>query len=239
MNWLNRLAISLTFVTLATTAGAASLTPFAATYEVEFSGVGGVLTSTLTRQSAGSYVFENRTRARGVARMVRPRDVVDRSDFSVTGDRLKPLSFTSEDGSRRNKRGSTIDFDWDDGTAASSYKGELNKLPLDETILDRQLMQIAMMRDLAAGKRAATYTVIDRSNVKKYQVEVTGSETVSVPAGQYETLRVERQRPGSSRSTVLWCAPDLDYLPVRMQQLKDGEVIGTLTLQELESSGTR
>lgn len=207
--------------------------PFTARYEVRVAGLGGELTSTLSRNGAGVYVFENRTRAKGVARMARPRDVLDRSEFRNDGDRLQPLRYDSEDGSRKNKRGNVIEFDWNAGKAGSQYKGELRPIELEEGILDRQLLQIAMMRDLAAGERSATYTVIDRHDVKRYEVEVLGEEKVAVPGGEFQTLKVERRRPGSSRSSLLWCAPELDYLPVRLEQLKDGEVIATLQLTDI------
>lgn len=213
---------------------AAALDPFTARYDVEVSGLSGVLTSTLSRQDDGRYVFENRTRAHGLARMLRPRDAVDRSEFTVSANELRPLRYLSEDGSRRNKRGSTVEFDWTGARADSQYKGESREIELDAALLDRQLMQIAMMRDLAAGQRSGSYKVIDRNQVKQYDIEVVGTETLTVPAGAYDTVIIERRRPGSSRSTRLWCAADLDYLPVRMQQFKDGDVIATLTLESVD-----
>lgn len=226
-----------TLLVLALTAAAALADvpePFKAHYEVQFAGLGGDLTSTLSRNEAGHYVFENRTRARGVARMMRPRDAVDRSEFSTDGGDLLPLRYDSEDGSRKNKRGNVIEFDWSAANAGSHYKGQRRPIELADGMLDRQLMQIAMMRDLAGGAREAAYTVIDRHDVKRYEIKVVDEETVSVPAGDFKTVKVARRRPGSSRSSLLWCAPELDYLPVRLEQLKDGEVIATLELTAID-----
>lgn len=208
--------------------------PFTARYDVDFAGLGGELTSTLERNGVDVWVFENRTRAKGVARMMRPRDVVDRSEFVRDGERLVPQRFDFSDGSRRNKRGNVIEFDWHERRAASDYDGERKPLELGDGTLDRQLMQIAMMRDLAAGVREAAYVVVDRHDVKRYEIDVVAEETVTVPAGEYRTLKIERRRPGSSRSSLLWCAPELGYLPVRLEQLKDGKVIATLTLTAVD-----
>lgn len=234
MSRFRKLLLAVALVLPVSVTSASALNPFAAEYDVELSGLSGVMSSSLSQQDNGSYVFENRTRARGMARMLRPRDVVDRSEFVVTDGELRPLRYLSEDGSRRNKGGSTIEFDWDQANAASQYEGERREVALDRALLDRQLMQIAMMRELAAGQRAGSYSVIDRHHVKEYQVEVQGEEQVSVPAGDFATVRVLRRRPGSSRSTLLWCAADLDYLPVRMQQMKDDKVIATLTLKSVQ-----
>jgi len=75
--------------------------------------------------------------------------------------------------------------------------------------------------------------VIDRHDVKTYEVEVLGEEHISVPAGEYDTVKVRRQRSGSSRATVMWCVPELNYLPVLTQQFKEDKIIATLSLTGL------
>ncbi len=215
--------------------GSASvIEPFTAVYDVKFSGLSGETVTSLSKTDGDRWVFENRTRALGIARLARPRDAVDRSTFSYSDGQPKPYSFESEDGTRRNKRGSTINFDWDSGNAAASYRDESRTIEIEDGVLDRQLMQVAMMQDLARGVTEASYTVIDRHDKKQYDINVLGRETIEVPAGTFEALRIERRRPGSSRSTVMWCAPELSYLTVRMEQLKEDKTIAILELTEIE-----
>jgi len=145
------------FVASPATTMAVDLQPFTAHYKVEVSGLGGDLVSSLSAGNDGSFVFENRTRARGIARLVRPRDVVDRSEFRVESGHIVPLSFESADGTRKNKRGGEIVFDWNEGSARSDYRGDQREIDLEGVILDRQLMQLAMMSDLAAGLRSTRY----------------------------------------------------------------------------------
>ncbi len=217
-----------------TIAMAVELQPFTAYYRVEFAGLGGDLVSSLTAGADDQYVFENRTTARGIARWLRPRDAVDRSEFRVEADSIVPLSFASADGTRKNRQGNEIVFDWSAGSARSDYEGDERQFDLDGAILDRQLMQLAMMDDLAGGVRSASYTVIDRHDVKTYEVEVLGTERISVPAGEYDVVKVRRQRTGSSRATLMWCAPELNYLPILTRQLKEEKVIATLELTGME-----
>lgn len=224
----------LTLLLLPATLMAMDIAPFTAQYSVSFSGLGGEVTTTLSADGDGRYVLENRTRAKGLARMARPRDAVERSQFLLDGDVLRPISFASEDGTRRNKRGSTIEFDWVNRTASTQYKGESRSIELSDGMLDRQLLQIAMMKDLRQGVTGTSYTVVDRLDEKVYEIMVTGEERVNVPAGSYDTLRIERQRPGSSRSSVMWCAPELNYLTVKMEQRKDGRVIGRMELADYQ-----
>ncbi|MBT8135890.1 MAG: DUF3108 domain-containing protein [Gammaproteobacteria bacterium] len=213
---------------------AMELTPYTAHYSASFSGLRGEMTMALSDSGEGHYVLESRTLARGLARLARPRDMVDRSEFTLDAGQLRPVSFVAEDGTRRNKRGNTIDFDWNNQSAVTEYRGETRAIGLTDGLLDRQLLQIAMTNDLANGVTEKNYNVVDRLDKKVYRIQVTGEERVEVEAGSFNTVRVERQRPGSSRASVLWCAPELNYLPVKMEQLKDGKVIGTLELTAYE-----
>ncbi|MBT8131022.1 MAG: DUF3108 domain-containing protein [Gammaproteobacteria bacterium] len=223
-------ALILLILVVPMTLSATEISPFTAEYDVQFSGLSGEATTVLRQNNDGAFVFENRTRAKGLARLVRPRDVVERSEFEIEMAVVRPVSFDSEDGTRRNKKGTSIDFDWSGMTASSEYEGETHSLELKEGMLDRQLVLIAMMADLANGITKNQYTVIDRNGTKTYEMSVVGRETVDVPAGSFETVKIVRGRSGSSRSSVIWCAPDLGFVTVKMEQLKDNKVIGTLSL---------
>ncbi|HYP81858.1 DUF3108 domain-containing protein [Variovorax sp.] len=76
------------------------------------------------------------------------------------------------------------------------------------------------------GSRLAIQTVGPK-DAEVWTFEVGETETVSVPAGQYSARRLTRapRRPDDYR-LELWLAPELGYLPVRMQQTQtNGDVI--------------
>jgi hypothetical protein len=52
----------------------------------------------------------------------------------------------------------------------------------------------------------------------------SGTETLATGVGSLETRRYIQHREGSSRSTWLWVAPSLGYLPVRVEQRRNDEV---------------
>jgi hypothetical protein len=41
---------------------------------------------------------------------------------------------------------------------------------------------------------------------------------VKTKAGTYEVVGIQHQKEGSSRVTTLWCAPELGYLPIVIEQ---------------------
>jgi len=60
----------------------------------------------------------------------------------------------------------------------------------------------------------------------------TGSGTVA-------TRVLTQQRTGSSRVTSLWVAPELRFLPVRIEQRRDGEVQTTFELINVDGLSAR
>jgi hypothetical protein len=48
-----------------------------------------------------------------------------------------------------------------------------------------------------------------------------------------QTVRFEQTREGSSRRTVLWLAPEYAYLPVRIEQFRNGEIETVFALEHL------
>ena len=62
-------------------------------------------------------------------------------------------------------------------------------------------------------------------------MRVLGKETVDLPYGKIEAIKVEIVRESKSRYTLAWFAPDLNYQLVRLQQFKDGDEQGDLRLK--------
>ena len=50
-------------------------------------------------------------------------------------------------------------------------------------------------------------------------------ETLSLPAGAIEAIRVDRQRDDAKRTTTSWFAPQKAWLPVQIEQVEKGDTI--------------
>jgi hypothetical protein len=114
--------------------------------------------------------------------------------------------------------------------ASSMYKTEKVELEIDKHV-DRSLELLVVRADLMAGEIAEKYSYIDRNTLREAAYESLGSETVRTKAGSFETVKYRRQRVGSTRSAIIWFAPDLEYLPVQMQHFKGNKVTGTVILK--------
>lgn len=228
-------AVALAAIALPAAATMPELPTFAATYRLEYKGsrVGESVVSMRPAADGQSYVYEARTEPRGLARFVRGGTLIERSRFVVSQAGLEPVEFVFDDGTRKGKDDNLVSFDRENASATSTYRGETHQFDLEPGIFDRLLSQYALMRDLADGGAAASYTVLDRDKLKIYQVSRVGEETVKTPAGEYQALVLRRQREGSSRATLMWFVADLDWLPVRIRQLKDGKPVTEMSLESL------
>ncbi|MCK9563001.1 MAG: DUF3108 domain-containing protein [Bacteroidales bacterium] len=115
------------------------------------------------------------------------------------------------------------------GTSVSHRKGEETVLDFHPGQLGPLSYQIAMAADLAArdldgDATRLSYTVIHRGRLREYTYEVLNqSVDLDTPLGTLSTIKVERVRENDDRETVLWLAPELNYLPVQLMQVEDGE----------------
>ena len=197
--------------------------PFMAMYKVRHkSGAHGVMQLEL-RRDGGAYTYESRTRARGLARLIRGGEVFESTVVEVSAGGIRPIRYLYRDGTRKGKRDAEIVFDWAAGVARSSYKGRDEEVALSAGTLDQLAVQLAVMRDLSRGLDPVAYNLVHHNELKTYRFELLPPEARTTPAGQFETVRLRRTREGSSRVIYLWAAQQLGYLPVRVELLKEGK----------------
>lgn len=163
----------------------------------------------------------------------------ERSRFREDAGALVPLSYHYSRNGLGSSRLVEQDFDWSTRQILGTRKGKAYRVPLHRGLLDRSTYQLALQQDVARGKTAMSYQVLDETEVETYDFRVLGEENVRTRAGLIRAVKVERVRdPGQSRRrTILWFAPEWNYLLVRLHQreqdgkeyqimLKGGEVNG-------------
>lgn len=70
---------------------------------------------------------------------------------------------------------------------------------------------------------AFDYNVISTSGkIKNYRYEFVGEEELMLPYGLVKALKYKREVAEKERVTYAWFAPELDYLLVRLYQIKEG-----------------
>lgn len=210
----------------------AAVATYTATYRVEYKGKDAGTAQFSVRQLPHNdlYEFTSTITAKGLLKLARPKPAVERSQFRVDAEGVRPLEFWYEDGSRTGEDNVHIAFDWDRRVATVSGGETRREMALPAAALDRGTLQVALMRDLAATGSPRTYTIADEDSVSDYAYTDNGTATTTTGIGSVQTRALTQQRAGSSRTTWLWVAPELRFLPVRIEQRRDGEVQTAFTL---------
>ncbi len=180
------------------------------------------------------YTFASESRFRGLLRLAAPRPVIERSEFVVTDGEIRPLAFAYADGTRRGRRDFVLRFDWDAGSMTIERREDLSVVPIEPATLDRASVRVALMRDLANGDHTGNHILADPDVVRTYDYVVESTEEIETAIGRVTAHRVHQQRDGSSRYTLIWMAPSLSFVPLRMEQHREDRDTVAFVIESIE-----
>jgi hypothetical protein len=200
---------------------AADPKPFTASYTADWKQLpmSGTAERSLTQNGNGTWTLSFKASMMIAA-------LSEQSTLRIDKDVLLPQTYSFERGGLGKTKKVNLDFDWSSNTVTGTDRGDAIKLPLNPGVLDKSTYQLALQRDVAAGKKSMHYQVVDGDTIDTYDFRVEGSEAVQTKAGKVDAIKVERVRDPTQnkRITVLWFAKDWDYLLVRLQQVEtDGK----------------
>lgn len=208
-------------------ADAGELTPHTAQYKVKISLLSGQLNTEL-RETEDGYVATHVVKPTGLARLRGGRMNV-RSEFTTAADGVRPVAFRETD-TIRNDPETNIRFDWATNKAIGTVGEDAVDLQLDGLSFDNVSIQYELMYDLLNGEPDDTYVLFDVDKMRVANVRNVGTKSIKTKAGNYEAIGIQHQKEGSSRVTTLWCAAELGYLPVVIEQHRKGKLNFQATL---------
>ncbi len=101
---------------------------------------------------------------------------------------------------------------------------------------DNQIYRLDLGKQLADGKTSLTYDFVNyRGELRQYGVDVIAKETLSLPYGKIDAVKVKLIRDSKKRETYAWFAPSLNYALVRLQQFKEGDEQGDIKLKSFSA----
>lgn len=203
--------------TLATGAIAADLSGFSATYRVKADGKTGTATRTLTKKG-NNYTYSVKGSAAGIASLSQS------ASFSLSGGKIVPSSYA------RSVKvlgvGNTFSAKFNNGkkTVVSTYKGKSATLKMSGQAYDDLSLEAQIRQELINGRFTGNYALVRKSDIEATRFTKSGSTKITVPAGTYDVIRIDRVHNDTGRATSFWVAPSLNYLPVKVSQTNDGKV---------------
>jgi len=202
----------------------AELSPYSASYHTTYDRFSAKTKVSLKKDAeSGLFTYSSRTKPRGFAALL--GKIKESVKFNLDNGQITPQSY------RHSSRDDiSIDYDWATKTVKSNDDGKKKDLILAGGELDLLSMQMQVMEDLNNGQLKNSYTIIKDNAFREYAVEKVAEEDITIAKKTYKTIKLKQQRKGSSRTSYLWLAPDLQHTVVRMEQYKGKKLRGTLSL---------
>ena len=194
---------------------------FSATYNLYYDDLRiGVMERHLSRKEDGSGTFESNGKLTGLAAFFRKDKISESSRWEISQGKLRPVEYKYKKTGGKKEKTETHLFDWSKNKVISTTQSDKKELNTKPGLMDKLLYQLAVM-ELKDPESGIEFNLIDGITFKNYQFKYKGKETLSTPMGKLKTLKFQRKRPGVTnenhkRSTIIWCAPSLHYLPIRV-----------------------
>ncbi len=211
---------------------AAAPEPFTIRYEVRHNSMLlARMERSLRRGDDGSWILESVSRPAGFLSTMLRDHIVERSIWEYVEERPRPLKYEYHHTGRKDERHVVLDFDWDRGSVTNTVNNDPWQMKIPNDTQDKLLYQYTMMLDMQDGGIGREYHVADGGELKLYRYEVVGREELRTPVGRLKTIKLERMH--GDRRTVIWCAIDLRYLPVRLEQHRGHRMVA-VTVSAIE-----
>ena len=191
--------------------------PYSANYKASTNGLTASATRSLRQLDDGSFELVNELQARVLGQEIARLE--QRSRFHYLDDSIRTDQYSYRlSGISSDQR--AIAFDWQAGTALSTEDGESWTVPLQDQVFDPLSHQFVLSQQLQNGLlESYEFAVVDGDKIEIHKYQLVGEERLGTPLGNLNTVKLERVREGSSsRSTVIWLAPDWHYLLARIEQ---------------------
>ena len=206
------------FFLLISTAALAHATP-PARIEIAYEMTRNDMTMAETREqlehSSGRYQLTETWSGKGLFALMGTIKRTSRGDITAHGSR--PREFTDERTGRETARAW---FDWEAKSLTMQYQDPPRVEPLPPNAQDRLSFLLALSF-LPGRAQTAGFAIFDGKGQSRHEYRVAGRERLKTPAGEFDTVVVERT--SGNDAARLWLAAELGHLPVRLLVVqKDG-----------------
>jgi len=222
----HRLALLLSFISLfsvqwlfSANSNAATLQPYRAVYTTRYKGMSAEAVQTLTSNATGQFTLKRDVDSVFVK-------LYEQSEFQLQNNQLIVSRYTYKRGGLASKKDIEQLFQWDKGNLHITEKGKSRDVAIKSPLFDKLSYTEAMrLQLLSAGQlpKGISVPFADRHHLKQYDFVVGDQEDIATPKGKMRAVKLERNVPEDNKHAVIWVAPDLDYLLVKLQQTDDGE----------------
>ena len=203
-------------------------------YRVERSGIKvGSLERSISQLDALSgreYRVDSVARPEGMARLLFRGETREVARFQYQDGQVRPLHYLYRQRTG-DKRDVELTFHWAERRVRERHSGD--EWELEDDTQDLVSAQFSIMQRLARGERTFRFTLATDDGLEEFRYQLVGRMPVSTPAGDFVALKVKEMRSDpDKRHKIFWFAPRLDYLPVHIEERRNGRRTMVLSLSK-------
>jgi hypothetical protein len=183
--------------------------------------------------------YHSHTEARGLAALLTDQQIDETSRLDVSDascPRLLSYQYRHRERASKNQQ-FTVSYPGEQqASVEGSYGKQAFQLDSGAPLWDRLSVQLALLTDAAAATPAAgqtyRYRIIDDGRQDEYVFEFTGEAMLTISGREVHTLIFKRHH--GKRTTTLWLGRELHYLPVKIEQHKNGDLHLSMSLEQIK-----
>jgi hypothetical protein len=166
----------------------------------------------------GEMVYISSSDTTGLAELLFSDHIRETTRLKASNPVMIPLEYSYR---RSGKRNSVISqqFDWEESAVTSHVDETEYMYSLLPGTIDLSAYQVRLMVDLASGQREFSYPVAGKAGIDTYHITHIGDDSIETALGMRDVVVIQRK---TKRTTTMWCAKDLYFLPVRIQHEENG-----------------
>ena len=194
-----------------------ALEPFNVTYNIYKGPLKvGAISRNLRIKDDGQYTFTSRMESKGFAKFLSGSLLLETSKGVITEAKIIPHTYLRE--TDKPDKNYELNFDRISNLVKRvDSAGDYEEILVKDTF-DKLSYQAQMMMDLSSIlKEDLKYDIASQKKIVTYNVTFIKEKKISTPMGKFKTLVVNRKDPNSSKETTVYCAEDLNWLPVRIK----------------------
>ena len=200
-----------------------ALTPYTAEYKVKISILSGKLLTEFRRTDAG-YMAKSVIEPQGLASIFVHGTIEESAWFDTITGSVVPERYHSVDTITEDRKVMDFEFDWGHHEITGKIDDQDYTIPLDGPVHDRVSIQYELMYDLLNKGPSEHYVLLNDEELRPIVVTNIGRKKVKVPFGEFEAVGIQHHTEDSSRVSTLWCVEELGYIPVIIEQHRDGKL---------------
>lgn len=201
---------------------APALTPYNAEYKVKILVLSGKLFTEFRRTDDG-FMARSVVQPSGIAKLFIRGSIEESAWFATSHGGVVPDRYSSVDNISSDPKVMDFQFDWDRSEVAGTINDEEHLIELDQLVHDRVSIQYELMLDLLNNAPDHNYTLLNEDELRPIVVTNIGKKAVKVPYGKFDAIGIQHSNEEGTRVTTLWCVEKLGYLPVVIEQYRDGK----------------